>query len=184
MQSTFLLRDTDEAVASPCLRPDFAKRVRQCKHRRDVKHRWITTAAATSTVLLASILGVYEFGRPHASKTTMDAAAIARLRAEADSIGAEAEALERQLDLERSARSQQDLRDQYRNELAKAAVDGTMPSATDRAALVALGQGDFYLDSQRSLDEAKAQYQSVTDKFPDSRWAQIARDRLNRLKMD
>jgi hypothetical protein len=179
-----LLSATDAALAVPQRRRELADRVRQRKRRRDLQRRSMNLAGISCAGLIAAIIGIYQFAPRPSPPMGLDVRQIVRLRAEADSLGAEADALQRQIDIERSARSQQDLCDQYRNELAKAAADGGWPSAVDRAALIALGQGDFYLDSQRSPDEAKAQYQSVVNNFPDSRWAQIARDRLDRLKMD
>jgi hypothetical protein len=114
---------------------------------------------------------------------TIASAEIARLRAQADALGAQADALQRQLNFARDEQARQDLREQYRRQLAADAVAQTEQSPIDRAALIALGQGDYYRD-QQAPQPAQAAYQSVLDNFPTSPWAVVARQRLTQFQMN
>ncbi len=105
---------------------------------------------------------------------------IDHLKSQADALGVQADALERQLHYARDEQTRQDLREEYRRQLAADAVADTDQSPIDRVALIALCQGDYYRD-QHAHQPAQAAYQSVLDNFPTSRWAVVARQRLNQF---
>jgi hypothetical protein len=113
----------------------------------------------------------------------VDAAEIARLKSQADALGVEADALQRQITLARAEQTRQDLRDEYRRQLAADVQADTQESPIDRAAAIALCQGDYYWE-QKARQPAQAAYQSVLDNFPQSHWAEVARERLSQFQMN
>ena len=119
--------------------------------------------------------------RPGASGPVID---IAKLRAEADALGAEADALERQMALVRGEQVRQELRDEHQSQLAAQIERHSFPDSIDRAALVGISQGDFYRDVRQSTDDARAAYESVVDHFPDTQWAALAQGRISALQMN
>jgi hypothetical protein len=108
---------------------------------------------------------------------------IAKLKIQADALGVEADALEKQLNLARSEQRRQDLRDEYRRQLAINAHADAEESPIDRAAAIALCQGDYYWE-QQNRQPAEAAYQSVLDNFPHSHWAEVAKERLSQFQMN
>ena len=106
------------------------------------------------------------------------------LRSRADSLAAEADALQRQIQLAQTEQSRQDLREAYRLQLTANAQADTTESATDRAALIALSQGDYYWEILAARQPAQAAYQSILNNFPKSHWAALAQERLNEIQMN
>ena len=119
--------------------------------------------------------------RPGASGPVVD---VGKLRAEADALADEADALERQLTLVRGEQVRRELRDEHQLQLAAQIERHSFPDSIDRAALVGLSQGDFYRDVRQSTDDARAAYESVVDYFPDSQWAALAQGRIDQLRMN
>jgi hypothetical protein len=119
--------------------------------------------------------------RPGASGPVGD---VAKLRAEADALGAEADALERQMALIHGEQVRRELRDEHQSQLAAQIERHSFPDSIDRAALVGLSQGDFYRDVRQSTDDARAAYESVVDHFPNSQWAALAQGRIDQLQMN
>ena len=119
--------------------------------------------------------------RPGANGHSVD---IARLRADADALAAEAAALEHELALTRGYEVRQQLREEHQTQLAAQLERQSTPDSLDRATLVGLSQGDFYRDVRQSTDEARAAYESVIDYFPNSPWAAIAQTRIGQLQMN
>jgi hypothetical protein len=111
-------------------------------------------------------------------------AELAELKKQADALGAQADTLEKQLNLARDEQHRQDLRDEYRRQLAANAHAETEESPIDRAAAVALGEGDYYWQIQQARGPAEAAYQSVLDNFPQSHWAEVAKARLSQFQMN
>lgn len=111
-------------------------------------------------------------------------AELAQLKTQADALGAQADALEKQLNLARQEQTRQDLRDEYRRQLAVNVHADVEESPIDRAAAIALGNGDYYWQVQQDRAPAEAAYQSVLDNFPTSHWAELAKERLSQFQMN
>jgi hypothetical protein len=111
-------------------------------------------------------------------------AEIAILRAESDQLAAEAAALENQISAVRVAASRQELREAYRRQLAINVTTDAAQPPIDRAAAIALCQGDFYWEVQQNRAPAQAAYQSILDNFPTSSLASVARARLQQLQLN
>jgi hypothetical protein len=109
---------------------------------------------------------------------------VAKLRAEADALAAEADALERQMALIRGEQVRRELREEHQSQLTAQIERHSVPDSIDRAALVGLSQGDFYRDVRQSTDDARAAYESVVNHFPNSQWAVLAQGRIDQLQMN
>jgi hypothetical protein len=178
-----LLHEVDKAVTLRQPQPGLADRVRQRKHHRDLRTRATIAACIASAILVAAFVGMRQISQP-SSVATLNAAEVARLRAEVDSLAEQADALERQIGLARHDQSSSELLDESRRRLILRITDETSPSPIDHAAITELCQGDFYWECTRSVELAQTAYEMVLHNFPDSRWAAVARARLEQFQMD
>jgi hypothetical protein len=174
-----LLQSADATVGAPSVAGELPHRVRQRNSARAARTRRIAAAALASGTIVFVL--VFNRGGSHSTidqpgTVRTDGEEITRLRAEAD-------ALQRQIDLVQSEQALSDLRLEYRRLLGKVGDGVIAESATDRAASIGLCQGDFYRDVHQAVDEARAAYRSVLEHFPESRWAVVAEKRLEQLQM-
>src|SRR5262249_54771742 len=139
-----LLRRADQAVGLPVPAPDLAANVRRRRAEQLVQVRRVkigASAAAIGLVLVGSFLVVRQNelspNRPAADE-------IARLSAQSDVLAREASALQHQIVAAKAEQSRQDLRDEYRRQLAANVENEIAESPIDRAAAIALCQGDYY----------------------------------------
>ena len=198
-----LLHAADDAAPRPPLAPDLAAAVhRRTRQRVSRRNRLAAASALVAVVAVISLLHFYTLspsgrgqGEGDAAKNSMLASSqppvagllppdLARLKSEAAALKSQADDLDRQLHVARNEQTRQDLRDEYRRQVVQVANDDVTPSAIDRAALTAIGQGDFYWETHQDRDEVQAAYQSVVQNFPGSPWAQVARDRLEKFRMN
>lgn len=114
----------------------------------------------------------------------LNASEIACLKSQADALGVEADALQRQLNRTRDTESRQELRQEHQLQVLARINQESLPSPLDCVALIGLSQGDFYRDIRQSLEQAKTEYESVIAEFPDSRWAELAQSRIELLNMN
>jgi hypothetical protein len=172
-----LLRLADGSVEGPKLPADLACQVRHRRAKQIARARniWIGLSIAVGAVLLAGTLRYM-----HVESQSE----IARLRSEVQSLTSEADALARQLEQVKLEQSRQELRDEYRCLLTTNVSAQTNQAPLDRAAEIALCQGDYYAEDDQSRSTAKAAYQSVVTNFPNSSWAAVARARLEQLEMN
>jgi hypothetical protein len=197
-----LLQTADAAADLPKAAGDLPDRVRRRRAQRAKKTNQIRFAGVAGAAVVLVGISIYALkpralpgggGRvddqtalhppaePRASEHNVD---IARLRADADALAAEAAALEHELTLTRGYAVRQQLREEHQSQLAAQLERQSTPDSLDRAALVGISQGDFYRDVRQSTDEARAAYESVIDYFPDSRWAAMAQGRIRELQMN
>jgi hypothetical protein len=205
-----LLRTADTAAAPPSASPDLVSRIHR-RHTRRLAHNRLKLASATLAAATIAIIvslrpwqppappggdapnSVTIAQRPSAepraigpqsAASGLPDAEIAQLRAEAEALSAEAAALERQIAAARAEQSRQDIREEYRHQLAANATAEAGQSPIDRAAAIALCQGDFYWEVQQNRAPAQAAYQSILDNFPTSSLASVAQARLQQLQMN
>ena len=107
-----------------------------------------------------------------------------RFKSEAAALKSQADDLDRQLRFVRTEQHRQNLRDQCRSQFAQAAAADLVPSPQDQAALIALGQGDYYWQTRREEKPAEAAYQSILENYPNTRWAAVAKERLQQFQMN
>ncbi|HZZ27217.1 MAG TPA: hypothetical protein VFE46_04350 [Pirellulales bacterium] len=197
------LQAADAAATPPLPQADLPQQVRQ-RHARQLRtvRKWKIGVAGTAMMLvcIATFIIAHKLPVRPGDAAPMDATLagnpraepganglspsdILQLRVQADALGAEADALQRQLTAVRQEQTRQDLRDEYRRQLAANAQTDTGESAIDRAAAIALCQGDYYWE-QQARQPARAAYQSVLDNFPQSHWAVVAQERLNQFQMN
>ena len=109
---------------------------------------------------------------------------VARLKAEIAALDAEANQAQRFVELYQAAESRRD-------RLAAAEAASTEPLLSpqvladleiDRAAAITVLSADAQARHDNRPDEATEAYQSVSEHFPDSRWASVARERLVQLR--
>ena len=197
-----LLQSADAAAAVPPPKDDLASRVRRRRAAQVARINQIKLGALSgvAVVLVAVALhswqppappgGGVPMDRPLAQHPPAEPGAsgpigdVGKLRAEADALAAEADALERQMALARGEQVRRELRDEHQSQLAAQIERHSFPDSIDRAALVGLSQGDFYRDVRQSTDDARAAYESVVDHFPDSQWAVLAQGRIDQLQMN
>jgi len=201
-----LLQTADAAADLPKAAGDLPDRVRRRRAQRAKKSKQIRFASLAGAAVVLVGISIYalkppappggevpvgqqiainpphpEGTRPGANGHNVD---IARLRANADALAAEAAALEHELALTRGYEARQQLREEHQSQLAAQLERQSTPNSLDRAALVGLSQGDFYRDVRQSTDDARAAYESVIDYFPNSPWAAIAQTRIGQLQMN
>jgi hypothetical protein len=186
-QLSRFLRSADAAANRPALYSGLPARIRLRQQERGKSAHRIRVGLVTSAVIIVAAIAlrsVYllDAGRP-AARSLPDAE-IAQLRAESDSLAAEAAALERQIAAARAEQCRQDIREEYRHQLAANATAEACQSPIDRAAAIALCQGDFYWEVQQNRAPARAAYQSILDNFPTSSLASVAQARLQQLQMN
>ena len=198
-----LLQTADAAADLPKAAGDLPDRVRRRRAQRAKKSKQIRFASLAGAAVLLVGISIYTLkppappggevpvdqqlainpprNTPEANGHNVD---IARLRANADALAAEAAALEHELALTRGFEVRQQLREEHQTQLAAQLERQSTPDSLDRAALVGISQGDFYRDVRQSTDEARAAYESVIDYFPNSPWAAIAQTRIGQLQMN
>jgi len=181
-----LLRNPDAAHPPPNCRDDLTQRVRAAAHRQRIVR---LTGGAVAAVLIIGI-GAYLVTagtRPHANNLAQsaapskessiaEAAEIAELRAELAQLRA---------DIDEAAREIRHLND-ARLEASRAVLEPT-PAARlavefDKTAFIMLDQGDRLYRTYGLVDQAIQAYCRTIKLFPESRWADVARDRLNEIK--
>lgn len=184
-----LLHLADGASAPPASSPDLPDRVRARRARQVARNKRLTIGSTAIAAVAVALLALVTFNRlvtndtPQPAASSLPPAEVAALRAQSDQLAAEADALNRQLNLLQREQSLDGLRQEHQSYLLAEAAGGSLPPL-DRAALIGISQGDFYRDIRQSLGEAKAAYESVITDFPDTRWAALAQSRIELLMMN
>jgi len=185
-----LLHAADAASAPPASSTDLPHRVHARRAQQIAYKKHLTIGSAAIAIVAIALLAPVTFNRLVPNNTLPPAASsllpadVATLRAEADQLVAEADALQRQVTAIRLEQSRQDLREEYRRQLAANIDADAAQSPIDRAAAIALCQGDFYWEVQQNRAPAQAAYQSILDNFPNSPLASVAQSRLQQLQMN
>ncbi|HTQ38133.1 MAG TPA: hypothetical protein VMJ32_03845 [Pirellulales bacterium] len=147
---------------------------------RSVKRLKVGMVVTTGVFVIASVILLHQ---RLVHSNALSVGKIIQLQSQADALGVEADALEKQLNLAQQEQTRQDLRDEYRRQLAIDSHNATEESPIDRAAAIALCEGDYYWE-QQARQPAQAAYQSVLDNFPHSHWADVAKERLSQFQMN
>jgi TolA-binding protein len=174
-----LLQAADDPMTPPPA--DLADRVRGRIKTQRKRARAIRSVAAVA-IALAALVGLRVTVRNKAAP--LDAAQIAQLRSEADQLAARAAALERQVRLAQTIRTRQQLRSELDRLTTLARDDDPVQTAVDRAASIAVTEGDFSLEVRGDREDARAAYQRTIECFPNSLWAAVARARIKELNMN
>ena len=119
--------------------------------------------------------------RPGANGHNVD---IARLRADADALAAEAAALEHELALTHGYEVRQQLREEHQSQLAAQLERQSTPDSLDLAALVGLSQGDFYRNCADRPTKLAQAYESVIDYFRTVPGRRLLQTRIGQLQMN
>jgi hypothetical protein len=179
-----LLRAADE-TATPQPPPDLSDRVRRRFARQQAQARALRRSVVAAVVLIAAVIAVRGLvGLRNPGQPTIDPQGIARLRSEADDFAARADSLQRRLDRVRGGIARQDLRDEARRLAGVVREADAGQAAVDRAASIAVTEGDFSWEVRRDRADAQAAYERAMRSFPDSQWAAVARDRIEQLNMN
>jgi hypothetical protein len=186
-----LLHTADAARGAPAPRADLAERAYLGARRKDARARVLRRTALGAGAVAALLLAVVAYRGSVADRevaevpvAAADSAQIAQLRAEAEAFRAQADSLERTLSAARNEVAWQELLDESRRQTALAVAAEVTPSGSDRAASIALCEGDYYRDTAGEIDAAVAAYQRVVNRFPDSPLANVARERLAGIEMN
>lgn len=186
-----LLRSADGARAEPAPQADLVERAYVGARRKDAQAKILRRTALGAGAVAALLLATVAYRGQVADREVAegpvavdDSAEIAQLRAEAEALGAEADSLERTLSMARDEVARQELLDESRRQTAIAVASEVTPSGSDRAASIALCEGDYYRNTAGDADAAVAAYQRVVNRFPDSPLAHVARERLARIEMN
>jgi hypothetical protein len=179
-----LIRTADGAD-TPQPPADLAQRVRRRAEQQQRQARAIRLSAGTVAVLIAAVISIRGLvGLRQSSAPPLDASQIARLRSEADEFGARANAMQRQIDRLRSELARQELREEYARLSAAARDEDVGQTAIDRAASIAVTEGDFLWEVRHDRADARAAYERTLSNFPESQWATVARERIEQLNMN
>jgi hypothetical protein len=200
-----LLQSADAAAVVPPSRDDLANRVRRRRAAtvariNRLKLGGLACAAGTAVVLVMVAIhswqppappgavgqadnrsALHPPAEPGASRPVVD---IAKLRAEADALGAEADALEIWIAAKHRSERLQELTDEHDQLLIAQCEPDPIAAACDRAAGNLVWQGDFLWETFGARAAAENAYRSVVEHFPETRWASVAEDNLARLSMN
>jgi hypothetical protein len=206
-----LLHSADGVFTPPGLSPNLPPRVRARRARQVARNKRLAIGSAAIVVVAIALVALFQPWQPPAPPggggpqnlavtqrppaepgatgqkpviSSLPDADLAALRAESDRLAAEAGALEREIRAARLEQTRQDVREEYRRQLAANIDADTAQSPIDRAAAIALCQGDFYWEVQQNRVPAQAAYQSILDNFPNSPLASVAQARLQQLQMN
>lgn len=171
-----LLKTADAATPATPPEGDLAARVRSRQVLRATQSLRLRRIATAAIMLLLAAPALY-FSLPRLADSPR------AFPAAPDQIAAQADALQRQVDLTRRLNSRADLLAECRRRLPTIAQADIAQSAIDEAAAIAICQGDFYRDAS-AIEIARQSYETVLDHFPDSHWAVVARDRIKTLTMN
>lgn len=195
-----LLQAADAASAAPSTPDDLSSKVHRRRKVRAAKSRRLkigivaaTCTAAAFTIILTLQPSPEGQGRPTsplAQIAPTESVAAERaidtesLRREAAAIKAEADSLEKFL----AARDRQtrlaELAAEHDCLLIAASAPDPEEAALERAAARAVCQADFLLETLNDRLAAVEAYRNVAEQFPNTRWAMIAQDSVQRLEMN
>jgi hypothetical protein len=181
-----LLQSADAADNPPPVAADLPQRVRQRRAAQAARARRAAVAAfAVSTVLLLSFVTRRENSSiPETPDSPANSTELAEIRAKADALSAEIAGLERAIAEQQQSSRLAELAREYQSLLANRSSLDPADLAIDQAAAMAICQGDFLWQELDAREAAANAYRSVVAHFPDSRWAVVANQKLNRLQMN
>ena len=182
-----LLRRADDAAPPPPAPAGLAEKVRR-RARVQSRRRLAAAALLLPLVLIAAVVWkphspwresvpvttTIQFAPPVAYTASVEAT---RLRAEASLRISTVDAL-------RSRLARREKAERARQLLAGAEVPDSIAAERDRAALTMLDHADRLRRDLKQLDAALAAYRRTVDLFPETRWAAVARKRIEQLKPD
>jgi hypothetical protein len=190
---TKLLRQADDAAPPPPLVAGLAKDVRVRAATRS-RHQLIAASLAFPVVLAGLVVAVqwygwrqhqHDFARSTRPAEVKNAAAAndALLIVESNRLAAEAASHESTANSLDGLRRRRERATRARELLASADAD---PVAREResAALALLDHGDRLRRDLKQVDAALAAYRRTIELFPDSRWAAVAKQRIDQFKPD
>ncbi len=182
-----LLRRADLAAGEPPVPDDLAGRVRRKARRRRLA---AISAGAGVTVLLAAAVAVALWPpRPQTSRPTAQAPSAAsheevlRLRAEITALRAEADSRAAVLNqVVARLRQQQDHLADLQRQLDRPDPLEQVRRQIDRTAYIMVYQADHSRGELGFVDSPEQTYRRVIELFPDSRWANVARERIAEMQ--
>lgn len=165
-----LVRRADEASAAPAIPADLAERVRGIARRRRTKRMTFAAAALLAGAALATSEVLRRAGDAEANA--------ARIRAEIDRLDREADSLEsivrRMASIETRLRAAEVLRQAALSPDPAAEIR----EGVDEAAAVLIGHADHVRRNGGTYEDAADAYRRVIHWFGGTRWAAVARERL------
>jgi hypothetical protein len=172
-----MLREADAAAPPPPFRHGLADAVRRRarrRHRRRLAGAGIVVAAFVACALVVRQPGATPTALVEIP-TTGPTTSVAALRAQADVQWA---SLQRLRQVERTRQRM------HRIEMTlRAAAPSPQSTAVERerAALILLDHGDRLRRDLRKEDAARSAYRRTIELFPDTRWAAVARERMEQM---
>jgi hypothetical protein len=186
-----LLREADESAPPPPMAARLADQVRARSHARTVRRR---TAAVVALPLMVAIVAAALFHTRRPTEQSPVAKSVpltAPSRGESLPTLAAAQSLRADAALTMSvvhglrAREQRRLRlTEARERLLQSNVPDSIDSELDRAALTMLDHGDRLRRDLKQVDAAVAAYRRTIELFPQTRWAAVAKKRIEQLMPD
>jgi hypothetical protein len=192
-----LLQDTDAASAPPAS-DDLIAKVHRRQQTRATRSRRLKLGVAVLGVAsaTAALLLIQQPGPEGANLTTplvaQDSPALptpaqpdaAKLLREAETLNAEADALEKLLAAHERQQRLAELAAEHDRLLIAASAPDPEEAALERTAAKAICQADFLLETLDDRVAALHAYRNVAEQFPDTHWAMLAQENVNRLEMN
>jgi len=192
-----LKRADATAEAPPKMPADLAARVRRRAARRS-RTRVMGGCVAAAVVVLATGVTAYFWSASDTNIPNRDPAANAVVNADSEqyadsdmaAIRAELDALRREADARLAvARRTREILGRMEKADAASETEEEVPDAVanarrevDRAAYTLVVQADRMCREMKLCDSAMVKYERVIRLFPETRWATVAKDRLNEIR--
>lgn len=173
-----LLRCADADSAGPSAMPELAQRVRGLARRR----RMVRAVGVVALIVVGAVVAMVQLNRPSAplaQDPTIDPSVadqrLAVLQTEAEYHSALAERMwEAETQARRVARAERIV--------ATVSPLRQIEREMDRAAMLAIQDADRMLRELNQHEEAAAEYRRTIELFPQSHWAAVAKNRLERIR--
>jgi hypothetical protein len=182
-----LLRQTDALMPPPICSGDVAERIHAAVRRQQAIRR-TAGAMATGLVLMAGTYLLATRSDRQAdpalvTESTPDAQAeLAELRAELAALRADIDVAAEQVRALRKAHAPQLAGSGTRSDRFEPTPAERLDAELDKTAFIMIHRGDLMYRTYGLVEPAIESYRRAIKLFPDSRWAGVARDRLNEIE--